>query len=332
MPAHKLLKSGKSDLARRKNELWYRRRLTVVGEDAKQAVVPALKDYYATLPSSKDEVDASSRAAVHAETQRIIATGKAKFTMPIDPHRTARFAAAMNQQSTDVWWAQQMRAQKIPIQPAHLPKPRMLDATPAQFADATAQRLSKAQLAALKAARARAGLALSPVHGLGTLSTIAGQPEIEQAFYEQVANNVALITSIPPQYFDRLEENLFDAMESGQHWEAFAGALLDGIAQTNNLLDYRVALIARDQTSKMSAAFNEARSASVGISEYTWQTAGDERVRQSHADNDGQLFSFDEGAPIDDDGTLGNPGDAVNCRCVAIPYVEEADDDAEVAA
>lgn len=45
---------------------------------------------------------------------------------------------------------------------------------------------------------------------------------------------------------------------------------------------------------------------------YIWRTAGDDKVRASHAANNGQTFAWDNPPPT------GNPGDAVNCRYVAI--------------
>ena len=52
----------------------------------------------------------------------------------------------------------------------------------------------------------------------------------------------------------------------------------------------------------------------MGIKQYIWSTSGDERVRDSHAENDGKIFSYDDPPPT------GHPGDEINCRCVAIPY------------
>ena len=315
MPAakHTQLTSGKSALMKRKNELWYLRRLKVVAEDAKAEVVPDLAKLIATLPKTSDQVTPGDRATISRAIAEIVKKARINYTAPLNPKRTARFAASMNLQSTDVWFMQVMKSY-LPIVPAQLPQPRItMDAATARHH------------------RPRLGLQGGAVRPLSTLSIIHGQPEIQSAFDDAVETNIGLITSIPPQYFDRMEDVLLDQVSTAERWETLVPRLKDGIAQVNNLSDYRVKLIARDQTAKMSAAFNEARTRSVGIDEYTWTTAGDERVRESHADNDGQVFSFDEGAPIDDDGTMGNPGDAVNCRCVAIPYIEELEEDEEAA-
>ena len=50
---------------------------------------------------------------------------------------------------------------------------------------------------------------------------------------------------------------------------------------------------------------------------YVWQTAGDQKVRPSHAANDGRIFSWDNPPPT------GNPGEDFGCRCTAAPFLGE---------
>jgi GNAT superfamily N-acetyltransferase len=49
---------------------------------------------------------------------------------------------------------------------------------------------------------------------------------------------------------------------------------------------------------------------------YVWLTSGDERVRASHAANDGKIFDWDDPPPT------GHPGADYGCRCVAVPYAD----------
>jgi SPP1 gp7 family putative phage head morphogenesis protein len=49
---------------------------------------------------------------------------------------------------------------------------------------------------------------------------------------------------------------------------------------------------------------------------YIWRTQGDDKVRLSHAENDGKVFSYD------DPPETGNPGEDFGCRCWAETYVE----------
>ena len=54
----------------------------------------------------------------------------------------------------------------------------------------------------------------------------------------------------------------------------------------------------------------------MGISEYRWGTAGDERVRETHEANDGKVFRWDT-PPAE----TGHPGNDVQCRCTARPII-----------
>jgi len=47
----------------------------------------------------------------------------------------------------------------------------------------------------------------------------------------------------------------------------------------------------------------------------------DERVRDSHADMEGQVCRFDDPPIVD--GEPANPGEPVQCRCYSDPYFED---------
>lgn len=47
---------------------------------------------------------------------------------------------------------------------------------------------------------------------------------------------------------------------------------------------------------------------------YVWRTRGDEKVRSSHAANDGVIFAWDSPPPT------GHPDEDFGCRCTAEPY------------
>lgn len=124
--------------------------------------------------------------------------------------------------------------------------------------------------------------------------------------------NVDLITSIPKQYFEKLGDAIGKNMEAGLRFEDLAKE----VERIGGVTESRAKLIARDQTSKMNSAFNKTRQSSLGIGRYTWQTSGDERVREEHQANDGQVFNWN------DPPATGHPGDDVNCRCAAVPFFD----------
>lgn len=107
------------------------------------------------------------------------------------------------------------------------------------------------------------------------------------------------------------------------------GIVTRGFAQGTNLTDMtsdlrdrigmtkrRATLIARDQTSKLNGQLTQLRQTQNGVSSYVWATAGDERVRPTHAMNEGQTFKWD------DPPATGHPGSDYNCRCTAIPVLD----------
>lgn len=138
---------------------------------------------------------------------------------------------------------------------------------------------------------------------------------IATAMEEATRANVALIRSIPAQYFDRLRTAISEGWTSGRRWESVAA----DVAEIGGITDRRAALIARDQTSKMNASFNEVRQTALGIEEYTWSGSLDARERDSHRAMEGRRLRWD--APPDVDGEEVHPGEAINCRCVAVPII-----------
>lgn len=122
--------------------------------------------------------------------------------------------------------------------------------------------------------------------------------------------NVQLIKSIHSQYLDKIQAAVIQAQVKGTPTKDLAKQ----IKEIGGVTEKRAKLIARDQSSKINAALTRARHEEMGVTQYIWSTSGDERVRDSHAENDGKIFSYD------DPPATGNPGDQINCRCVAIPY------------
>ncbi|TXG97740.1 MAG: hypothetical protein E6R08_06370 [Nevskiaceae bacterium] len=188
-----------------------------------------------------------------------------------------------------------------------------LDRVAQRLADLAVNRIADSSSEAFKASVQRAvGIDISPIISSGGVGDA-----VELA----VKNNVALIKSIPNQYFDRIENAVWQNTGQGNRFEDLAETL----KKIDDVTDSRAKLIARDQTGKINSAITQARSKSVGLNKYTWRTSNDERVRDSHAEKEGQVFSFDD-PPSD----TGNPGDDVSCRCTAEPYFDLEEEEASV--
>ncbi len=143
-------------------------------------------------------------------------------------------------------------------------------------------------------------------------SGLLSDEDLQEAIDEAVGANVALITSIPQQYFDRIEQAVMASMQAG----TLNDDLADELKKIKGMTDNRAKLIARDQLGKINSRLSQIRQQSLGITHYYWSTSHDERVRARHKRWDGDLIAWDS-PPID-----GHPGQAINCRCTAIPDLD----------
>lgn len=143
--------------------------------------------------------------------------------------------------------------------------------------------------------------------------------------YEQVD----LIKSIPLEAGLRAQKIALEAVLSGSRAEVNSDTIQELKSQmglSTEVATSRAYLIARTETARSNAAFNQARAMSVGSHQYRWHNSGDEAVRHSHKFYKGKriqgmIFSWDN-PPTLDDGMTGHPGTFPNCRCFAEPVFE----------
>lgn len=150
------------------------------------------------------------------------------------------------------------------------------------------------------------------------VDVVRAEPWLQPKIDAFVTENVSLVKSIGAEFFPDLEKQLARGMLDGLRQEELA----DMIEERYGVAESRAALIARDQVGKLFAGLNEARQADLGISKYTWRTTGDNRVREEHAERDGEVYSWDD-PPSDEDFGPVNPGEAINCRCYAEPILDD---------
>lgn len=129
-----------------------------------------------------------------------------------------------------------------------------------------------------------------------------------------VAENVSLIKDLAPAVYGKIERAVTRGVASGTLHTELAGEVEKALEGNRN----RAKLIARDQIGKLYGQINAKRSENLGATHFTWRTAADERVRPAHAQIDGQVFSFEAGAPGE-----GLPGEPVLCRCFADPILDD---------
>lgn len=143
-------------------------------------------------------------------------------------------------------------------------------------------------------------------------SGLMSDSALQEAVDEAVAANIALINSIPQQYLDRVEQAVMASLQAG----TLNATLADELKKIKGVTDSRAKLIARDQLGKINSRLSQLRQQSLGITHYYWSTSLDERVRNKHAGWEGDLIAWDNPPPD------GHPGQAIQCRCTAIPDLD----------
>lgn len=146
--------------------------------------------------------------------------------------------------------------------------------------------------------------------GIDLFAADAKVPAIAEAF---VQANVSLITNLPQRIAGDVENMVTNAVQTGK----LHGDLAEELETKFGFGEDRAKLIARDQVGKLYGQINASRQQELGVNRFTWQTVGDERVRDEHDERDGQTYSYDDPP----DGEL--PGEPILCRCWAEPLFED---------
>ena len=162
------------------------------------------------------------------------------------------------------------------------------------------------------------------------LSSIIEKEALSDTLAVAVQKNVNLITSIKNDFINDIGSNVFTNYKKGfRHSE-----LINDIRARGNVSYSRAKLIARDQTAKINADFEEERNKKLGFDIYKWKGTGDERERDSHVVLNNMLCKYSDPTVYSDDegktwkkrksigGYIGKCGEDYQCRCLAIPYIK----------
>lgn len=129
-----------------------------------------------------------------------------------------------------------------------------------------------------------------------------------------VAENVALIKSIPSQFATDVQGIVSRSFVAGRDLSTMA----DALRKRGEVTVQRAALIARDQSNKLTANMNSARQRELGLTWAVWKhsSAGKE-PRPNHVKAGREEWIFDTQVGIDFGDQFGHvlPGVAINCRC-----------------
>ena len=131
--------------------------------------------------------------------------------------------------------------------------------------------------------------------------------------------NVDLIKTIQQNTLSNIRNKIEEGYRSGWTHVEIAKEIQDAWNDDKRYAQF----VARDQIAKLNSDITQAQQRDAGVSEYLWQTSGDQRVRERHAELDGKRFSWDDPPVVDlRTGRRGHPGEDYQCRCVSIPIFD----------
>lgn len=149
---------------------------------------------------------------------------------------------------------------------------------------------------------------------------------LEPIVKANIAKNATLIKSIPEEFVKNIESIIYSGVTTGSTYKSIEEQIkgTEGIRSVFGKLDDRIKLIARNEVSSINGQINKTRMQNIGVTKFEWVTAGDERVRDSHARLDGQVFDWNN-PPTNERGEKIIPGQDFNCRCQSIAVIEPLD-------
>lgn len=143
---------------------------------------------------------------------------------------------------------------------------------------------------------------INKVYGISVSSVLNSDDKIKIFVENKIFENVKLISSVQDKYRKEVEELLrTDGLDQKK--------VIATLKKRFNVSHSRAKLIARNESLNVLSGLEEVQQTNVGIKQYKWVTAHDERVRESHVERDGKTFNWGS-SDI-------KPGEEINCRCIA---------------
>jgi uncharacterized protein with gpF-like domain len=140
---------------------------------------------------------------------------------------------------------------------------------------------------------------------------------MKDALNASVAENVALIKSIPQRYLGQTEGIVTRSYAAGRDLETMVKEIRKLYPKAAGSAE----LIARDQSNKLNSTVENARRLELGIQQAIWMhSGGGKHPRKEHQKAAGRIYNIREGCPIKNEkGELEwiQPGQLINCRCVS---------------
>ena len=145
---------------------------------------------------------------------------------------------------------------------------------------------------------------------------------MEEQFKALTVHNVGLFKTIAAEHFSKVEAAVMDSITTGQGIKDLI-PFFDGYS--NGTKNY-ARLRAMDQTRKAFTSINMARMRRLGIKKFEWlHSHGSNDPRKLHEQMSGNIYEIDNPPyiwTVYNQRIYGYPGEAINCRCTAIPVYD----------
>lgn len=132
----------------------------------------------------------------------------------------------------------------------------------------------------------------------------------------RIQSNIILIKSLKDDAKLSLEEMIYRNFEQGKTIKEFSKELENKFGIDKR----RATLISRNEIKNTNTQLNKKRMQEYGIEYAIWETSEDERVRAQHKYFQGKKYQIGIGLK-NEKGENEEPGEAINCRCIAIPVI-----------
>jgi len=139
----------------------------------------------------------------------------------------------------------------------------------------------------------------------------------------QTIQNAELIKSVPQGAIEDIRRIVLNGLSEGlRHEEITKQISGSSLNSTFNKMNNRIKTIARTEVAKLNSQITNKRLTNLGIKKAVWDATNDSRTRPCHAIRDGKEYDIAVGLYSSCDGNTIQPGQEINCRCVAVPIVE----------
>ena len=157
------------------------------------------------------------------------------------------------------------------------------------------------------------------VRGMISLDAFPPDSDVQRKLLDSwVETNRKRIKALTTAQVEEVEDIAQRGFQAGDR----ASVIEKQILERFPVVQSRAQLIARDQLNKLRGNLTRVRQTSLGIDRYIWRTSRDERVRESHLVKEGKVFEWSKPPP-----DTGHPGQGIQCRCTAEPYIEGVDEE-----